>query len=231
MTAREDFPPIPRVMLEAAEAEDLSQLEIARAWRDFIRWHRKTLGDQAFRMSDWNRQIDFACRDKSAKEDLVELPSAPSAPLKGAALEKAIAEEIYLRGAVSFDGYLRGLCAAVAAGNALAEHDAAFLGWLEAHPKAKGLSGMWAFGQDEPCRCHGGAIPCNRQDRPRHKREPDETRRAKPTETPTPMPPLSSGVMRSAPAIIEHLTAEEIEERRAIQLAELAEWESEAPRV
>lgn len=114
MSDREDFPPIPRIMLEAAQAKSLTELEIARAWREYVRWHRKTLVDEPWRMADWSRQVAFTCRDKAVREDVVQLPDTCAMPTKASAREaeareKALADEAYKRGAVSYAAWLERL--------------------------------------------------------------------------------------------------------------------------
>lgn len=151
------LPPIPRPLLEQAQAEDLTEPEIVRAWRDYVTWHRKTYGDAPWRQKDWDRQIDWACRDKVAQADAVRLSS--HAALSPRELEQALAEEVYLREACTFGEWIDRLMLAHQRGELLSPEDASFLAWREeqgaSSPRAWGMTAILAYGEDVVNGCAG----------------------------------------------------------------------------
>ena len=138
-------PPIPRPFLEEAEA-DLRPPEVVKAWKAYLLWHSKTLPGQNYRMSDWQRQIEFTLRDrKVTTEDLVKLDAKA---MTDDEIKKTLEDEQYAREAMTFSGWISWL---KAHRSELSPQDAAFLAFREAQdaskPQAWGLDCIGAFGE------------------------------------------------------------------------------------
>lgn len=153
------IPPIPRPMLEQAQA-DLPAPAVVRRWGKFVAWHRSTHGaDAPYRMPDWDRHIEFELQDLKTKQAQSSNAVALPAPLKPHELEQAVRDEQYAREAVTFGDWTRGLDERAAGrGEPLSEHDEAFLTWRRtldrSDARAWGLTSLMAFGDT---RRDGGA--------------------------------------------------------------------------
>src|ERR1700744_583005 len=98
---KDGLPPIPKLLLDEAEA-DLTPPEVVKAWRSYLAWHTKALGPQTpYRMSDWQRQIEFTLRDRNVSQELVKLDAKAMSQDDIAA---ELAEQEYAQRAVTFSG-------------------------------------------------------------------------------------------------------------------------------